>query len=131
MEGVPSPPKQLRGDTNGDIVKVELAIPPREDDDSVLMRMVSHVRRSLGVFMDKNHSGTARELRDLITETLDRWVCRIYCDLHIHIQCRFSPSLRSWCEKDGQCYVLSLPKEPSTLPYHWSLLVFSPLKEKG
>jgi len=74
MEGVPSPPKQLRGDASGDIIKVELVIPPREEDDSVLVRMVSHVRRSLGVFMDKNHSGTVRELRDQITETLDRYV---------------------------------------------------------
>ena len=75
MEGVPCPPKQLRGDANGDIIKVELEIPPREDDDGVLTRLVSHARRSLGLFMDKNHAGTVRESRSLTTETLDRWVC--------------------------------------------------------
>ena len=75
MEGTPCPPKQLRGDANGDIIKVELEIPPREDDDGVLMRIVSHARRSLGLFVGKDHTETVRESRGLITETLDRWVC--------------------------------------------------------
>ena len=74
MEGIPSPPKQLRGDANGDIIKVELEIPTREDDDGVLTRIVSHAWRSLGLFVGKNHSGTVRKSRALITETLDRYV---------------------------------------------------------
>lgn len=116
LEGLSSPPqhlKQSKGtyDDDGDLIRVTLE--GQKEEGHLLGRMLVTARRRMAVFAEKYASfleGLYRLPADLRTETLER-VWRV--------------------EGDGLCHVLTIPKEPSALPYHWSLLVFTTLKNKG
>ena len=73
MEGVLSPPQHIKGDKDGDIVKVTLENPPNEE--SALTRAVFHTKRSFVMFTEKYVpflSGVVAGQVDLVIETLDR-----------------------------------------------------------
>ena len=73
MEGVLSPPQQIKGDKDGDIIKVTLERPHKED--SPVTRAVFHTKRRFARFTEKYMpflSGVVGDPVNLVIETLNR-----------------------------------------------------------